>query len=112
MTYQNYLMRDLVQLIIELITHGTMIMDYALLVNQDKPLKAEVVLSVSYLFHHLFVCCSGAKGSFWICAFSIYQNNDVSKGAAIVRQLGPGPKIRSICDSLTIYKSNVGQSYT
>ena len=35
---------------------------------------------------------SGEEGPFWICALSIYQNHDSSKGVTIAEQLGSDPK--------------------
>ena len=32
---------------------------------------------------------SKEKGPLWVCAFSIYQNNDPDKGVTIGEQLGP-----------------------
>jgi len=44
---KNYLMRDYVQSVIEPLTDGTG-MGYALLINQENPLKARVMVSVSF----------------------------------------------------------------
>ena len=35
---------------------------------------------------------SGEEGPFWVCAFSIYQNNDPDKGVTIWQQLGSDPE--------------------
>ena len=42
----DYFMREFVEFVIKLITNGTG-MGYSLLINQEKPLKAEVMVSVS-----------------------------------------------------------------
>ena len=42
-----------------------------------------------------FVDClekSGEEGPFWICAFAIYQSNDVNDGPTIAEQLGKDPE--------------------
>jgi len=92
---KNYLMREYVLSTIELLTDGTG-MGWALFMNQDKPLQARVMVSHAW---DEPICDfveaierSGEEGPFWICALSMYQNNDPSKGVTIAEQLGSDPK--------------------
>jgi len=92
---RNYLMREYVQSTIEPLTEGTG-MGFALFMNQEKPLKARVMISHAW---DEPICDfveaierSGEEGPFWICALSIYQNSDESKGVTIAEQLGSDPK--------------------
>ena len=48
---------------------------------------------------------SREEGSFYICAFSIYQNSILSKGVTITEQLGSDPKFGVFATVLKISES-------
>ena len=126
-------MRDVVEIAIKPATKGLGI-GYSLLVNQDKPLRARVMVSVSSNNAHFTINCfvlhsvgpfaytiqlllllilllsnlqhaweesiqdfiislqnSGEEGPYWVCAFSIYQNQGDDDKPTIAEQLGTDP---------------------
>jgi len=95
--YSNlkYLMRDYVKIIVKPITDGTGL-SYALLRNRQSPLKAKVMVSHAWdeSIQQFVEAIERSKeeGPFWVCAFSIYQNNDDTKGVTIGEQLGSDPE--------------------
>ena len=86
-------MYEVVEKIIKPKTQGKG-MGYSLLVNQDKPLCAKVMVSHAWGedFEQFLVALARSRstGPFWICAFSIYQNEDIPR-LTIAEQLGPHP---------------------
>ena len=83
-------MHDVVTKIVKPITAGTGT-GYALLCNNDAPKRAKVM--VSHAWQESFdqfletVEQSGLDGPFWVCSFSIYQNEDID-AVTIQKQLG------------------------
>jgi len=90
---QNMTMYDVVNKIVKPMTSGKGT-GYALYCNKEAPLRAKVM--VSHAWQENFVQFletveqSGLKGPFWVCAFSIYQNEDI-ENVTIQKQLGPSP---------------------
>ena len=41
----------------------------------------------------------------WVCAFAIYQNNDISDGPTINQQIGPKPKFGPLAIILVVADS-------
>lgn len=86
-------MHDVVDTIIKPKTADTG-MGYAMLLNQDKPLRAKVMVSHAWNanYSHFLESLkqSGNEGPFWICAMSMCQNND-TEDVTIEKQLGPDP---------------------
>jgi len=91
----KYLMRHFVRDIVEPMTDGTSL-SYALLKNRQSPLKAEVMVSHAWdeSIRQFVEAIERSKeeGPFWVCAFSIHQNNDPAKGVTIGQQLGKDPE--------------------
>ena len=86
-------MRDVVNRAVKPRTRGTGV-GLALLLNAKKPLRAKVMVSHAWdETYYEFVKAlvdSGNTGPFWVCALSIYQNEDLP-GVTISDQLGPDP---------------------
>lgn len=86
-------MRDVVRLVIKPATKDSGL-GFALMRNQDKPLKARVIVSHAWdvPIGKSIQCLqnSGEEGPFWISAFSVYQSDDHSP--TITEQLGPNPE--------------------
>lgn len=86
-------MYEVVQKIIKPKTKGQG-MGYSLLMNKEKPLRAKVMVSHAWgEDYERFLATlkeSGSAGPFWICAMSIYQNEDITE-LTISKQLGPQP---------------------
>lgn len=86
-------MREVVERIVKPATAGTG-MGYALLKNEEKPLRARVMVSHAWdeEFHEFLqaIVDSGIEGPFWVCAFAIYQPEDLPH-VTIEQQLGPHP---------------------
>jgi len=89
----NMSMYDVVNTIVKPRTQGTG-MGYSLLLNEDTPLRAKVMVSHAWgeNYNQFLETLenSGSEGPFWVCAFSIYQNNDLEE-VTISKQLGPDP---------------------
>lgn len=89
------LMRDVVKIVIKPATRGYGI-GYGLLVNQNKPLRAKVMVSHAWdePFGNFVSCLkrSGHPGPFWVCAFSIYQSEGAGDSPTIAEQIGPDPE--------------------
>ena len=82
---------------------------YALLHNQERPLKMKTYVSHTWgepikEFDEA-IKRSGEEGPFYICAFSIYQNSILSKGVTITEQLGSDPKFGVFATVLKISES-------
>ncbi len=88
---ESMLMYDVVEKLIKPITKGKGI-GYALLINSEKPLRAKIMTSHAWgeRYDHFVraIKDSNAEGPFWVCAMSIYQNEDIPS-ISIFRQLGP-----------------------
>eukprot|EP01038_Epipyxis_sp_PR26KG_P012640 gene12640-16948_t len=67
---------------------------YALLKNREKPLRVRVMIShawtESYSQFVSAICESEIEGPYWICAFAIYQPEDIPE-VSIAKQLGTDP---------------------
>ena len=72
---------------------------YALFSNKSEPLRAKVMVSHAWdEYYRDFALAlrkagsseEGHSGPFWICAFAIYQPEDIP-GLTIAKQLGPDP---------------------
>jgi hypothetical protein len=92
--FEKYMtMTDVVNKIVKPMTAGKGT-GYALHCNNEAPLRAKVM--VSHAWQENFVQFletveqSGLEGPFWVCAFSIYQNEDI-ENVTIQKQLGPSP---------------------
>lgn len=70
-------------------------MGYSFMKNQDKPLKANIMISNAWSEdYESFIQAiedSGETGPFWVCAFAIYQPEDIPE-LTIEKQLGEDPK--------------------
>ncbi len=86
-------MHDVVAAFVKPRTAGTGT-GYALLLNQEDPCRAAVMVSHAWqeLYHEFYVALetAGVQGPFWVCAFAIYQNEDIDR-VTISKQLGPDP---------------------
>eukprot|EP00548_Thalassiothrix_antarctica_P018999 CAMPEP_0194194452 /NCGR_PEP_ID=MMETSP0154-20130528/75587_1 /TAXON_ID=1049557 /ORGANISM="Thalassiothrix antarctica, Strain L6-D1" /LENGTH=403 /DNA_ID=CAMNT_0038918883 /DNA_START=1240 /DNA_END=2450 /DNA_ORIENTATION=+ len=97
----DFLVRELVETTIKPATDGLGI-SYALLMNQEEPKETNIMVSHSWdepVKEFVESIEQLAKDldlsedtTFWICALSIYQNNDKEKGPTIGEQLGPDPE--------------------
>ncbi len=87
-------MYDVIDTIVKPKTAGTG-MGYALYLNKEKPIRAKVMISHAWGENYIqFLSAlnqSGNQGPFWVCAMSIYQNEDI-KDVTIEKQLGPNPQ--------------------
>lgn len=87
-------MYDVIKTIIKPKTAGTGL-GYALLLNEDEPLRAKFMVSHAWgENYNQFLSAlreSNCAGPFWVCAMSICQNNDHEE-VTIEKQLGPDPK--------------------
>ncbi len=91
---KGFSMYDVVKRIVNPMTKGKG-MGYALMMNQDKPLKAKIMISHAWQEdYESFVEAiedSGEEGPFWVCAFGIYQPEDIPE-LTIAMQLGASPE--------------------
>lgn len=89
------LMRDVVKMVVKPATQGSGI-GYALLVNQNKPLRAKVMVSHAWdeSFGNFVSCLkkSGHLGPYWVCALSIYQSDGAGDSPTIAQQIGSDPE--------------------
>lgn len=64
---------------------------YALMKNEAKPLRARIMVSHAWLENYddflNAIACFSEPGPFWVCAFAIYQPEDIAD-LCIVEQLG------------------------
>lgn len=85
----DFTMRELVNDELRSLSDGTG-MGYALLINQQKPLRAKVMVTHSFdMSVYSFVESierSEEKGPFWVSAFAMYQNHDSERGVDIVEE--------------------------
>ena len=113
-------MYDVVTKIIKPKTAGTG-MGYSLLLNQDNPLRAKVMISHAWGEDYdqflSTLAQGGTEGPFWVCAMSLCQNNDV-EDVTIERQLGPSPQfgpfaiVLKQADSMTAIMTESCDIYT
>lgn len=91
---RGFNMYDVAKHIIKPATQGKG-MGYSLMKNQDKPLKANIMISHAWSEdYESFIQAiedSGETGPFWVCAFAIYQPEDIPE-LTIEKQLGEDPK--------------------
>jgi len=87
-------MRDVVRFAIKPATKNRGV-GYALLVNQEKPLHADIMVSHAWdeSIGDFIECLErfDHNGPFWVCAFSIYQNDGDDDKPTIGEQLGGNP---------------------
>jgi hypothetical protein len=88
---ESMLMYEVVEILIKPQTKGKGI-GYALLLNGDQPLRAKCMTSHAWgeRYDHFVraIQDSNVNGPFWVCAMSIYQNEDIPL-LTISKQLGP-----------------------
>jgi len=84
-------MYDVVKNLITPLTEGRGV-GYALLINNDKPLRAKYMTSHAWgeRYDHFVraINDSRCEGPFWVCAMALYQNEDMPS-ITISKQLGP-----------------------
>ncbi len=92
---ENMTMREVAEKVIKPATKDCG-MGYSLLINQKKPLHAQVMVSHAWdeTFYAFLTCLrrSGHKGPFWICTFAIYQNQGDHDHPTVGEQLGSDPE--------------------